>query len=125
MNAQAQMNNSETKMQEISSIGEALAVLDTAAKKSKSDIQGMLKDDYKDLKATFSEVEPSVRNAISSIGDQSLSMFNDAKSKTADMTKEAIDKVDHQVKENPWMYIGGAAALGGALGYYLSRKSKS
>ncbi|TVQ77733.1 MAG: DUF883 domain-containing protein [Bradymonadales bacterium] len=99
-------------------IESALKLLDDAAKETKEDISGMVREKYHHLEDSISQIQPAIKRQLHEVSDMTAKAYKKGK-KTA---MEAAEQVDHSVHESPWPYIGGAALLGAMAGYLLSRK---
>lgn len=92
-------NRSHDQEKKTNSINETLKMLDEAAGESSQEIKRM--------------------------GEESLAYLSQAKDKVVETSKNAAKKIDQSARENPWYFVGGAAAVVGIAGFILGRKSKS
>ncbi|MCB0355559.1 MAG: DUF883 domain-containing protein [Bdellovibrionales bacterium] len=97
---------------EIKSIEHALQTLNDAAKDSSREIKSMVDRDYRKLKSVLADVKPEVKHAFRELGDASQQQLSEVK-----------ETVDESVRKHPWLYVGGATAIAGLLGYVLGRRS--
>ena len=107
----------------VSSIGNALDVLDDAARESSAEIKQMISHDYRRLKEILSDVKPVAKSAISEISDASRDAAYEARDRAVKFTKETARQVDESVHENAWYYLAGSALVAGTLGFLLGRKT--
>jgi ElaB/YqjD/DUF883 family membrane-anchored ribosome-binding protein len=110
------------KHEEFESIGEALHVLDLAAKRSGTEIGSLIKNDYKHLRKVFSELGEESRDAAKSVKQQSIEWLDDFKDKAGRKTKDALQTVNKSAQEQPWSYVAGAAAAAAISGFLLGRR---
>jgi ElaB/YqjD/DUF883 family membrane-anchored ribosome-binding protein len=98
---------------------EALDLISQAARDTKEDLGTILKEKYshlkKDLGGTFEDM-PSM--------DDLKHKSKQAYQNTKDQVQESWHRVDNQVHNNPWPYIGGGA-LAGLIAGLLITKSNS
>lgn len=102
-----------SRKESLRSINEALEVLNDAAEESADEIRKMVSSDYRKLKNALNSIQPEVRTAIS-----------DAKDHITTITKDTAQRVDDSAHENPWTFIGAAAAVGAFAGFLLGRQAK-
>lgn len=115
---------SEARQHEITSIAEALSVLDSAAQRSSEEIKRMLAHDYKTLRATLSDLGPEVKSALRGLGEQSKELLRNTKERAVESGRQMAHTVDETVHENPWPFIGGAMAASFLAGFILARRSR-
>ncbi len=60
-------------------------------------------------------------NEMREASSESVAKIAEQATETA---KQAVTEVDRSAHRSPWYFIGGAAALAGALGFYAGRKLK-
>ena len=96
----------------------ALRLLDDAAKETKEDISGLVREKYHNLERSISKVEPIVRQQFDNVSKKTSEAYEQGRK----MAKEKAEFVDESVHTNPWSYIGGAALAGAIIGFLLGRK---
>jgi ElaB/YqjD/DUF883 family membrane-anchored ribosome-binding protein len=95
-------------------INEALELLNAVARDKKADLQAAMEDKYTDLSSVVSAFTQKMR-------DQATDKFQAGKQKVV----EVAGNVDRNVHQNPWAYIGGAAAVGLVFGFLLGRSRRN
>ncbi len=83
------------------SLHEALAHLNEAAKESREEIQKLVNDKYTNL-----------RNMFTGAAQASAGWVKEQGMEAADKARMTASAVDKSVHQNPWAYVGGAAAAG-------------
>lgn len=96
----------------------ALRLLDDAAKETKEDISGMVREKYHHLEKSIASIEPNVRRHVEEVSEKTKEALSDGKK----IALETAENVDKSVHEKPWTYVGAAAAIGLAFGFLLGRK---
>lgn len=105
-------------------IGEALKLLDEAAKQKKEELMTLMSDKYAHLKNVIVETEGSIGKSLSDARKYAVEAATHAKDVSVEKAKEIAGDVDKHVHTNPWQYIAGTAAVGLLLGYILGRNRK-
>ena len=91
-------------------INEALELLNNAARDKKGELQTAMENKYTDLTSMFGSFTEQVKQ-------RATETYEDGKQKVV-ACATGIDKSVHQ---NPWAYIGGAAAAAMVCGFMLGR----
>ncbi len=102
-------------------IGEALRLLEEAAKGKKEELRNLAANKFQNLKAALGATEQTVAAAVSDAGKRAAEAARQAAEVGAEKAKVVAADVNKQVHENPWPYIGGAAVVGVLFGYILGR----
>ena len=90
-------------------IAQALELLNEAAREKKDEVKSLLTDKYAHLKEAIAGGTEQGRQVIE---------------KAQQFAKETTIAADKHVRENPWAYIGGAAAVSVVLGYLMGSRRK-
>ena len=114
-----------TEEVEIDSLDKALSVLNEAAENSAEEIQEMINKDYQSLQSVFPKEQTKVKENFSNIKESAVSSLAQAKERAVIMSKNAAENVDEAAHKNPWVFIGGTAAVSAILGFLLGRKFRS
>lgn len=117
-NANKSGNGAGSRDIQVNSISEALSLLDAAAQRGSEEFKKLLSNDFDALKRTVVEVTPQVREALAGLGRSSAEYFKQGTDRAMESTKEAARVIDESAHENAWVYIGGAALAGAAIGYW-------
>ena len=80
-------------------VEEALLLISKAARDEKEELKKIIQEKYDDVRGLFTEKIAQGTDAI----------------------KHSITVIDKKVKENPWQYVGAAAASAFLLGLFLNR----
>lgn len=94
-------------------IDSALLALNETAKKSSQQIKSIIEEDYEKIRKLIAETSPEAKKALEKMKTDSI-----------ESVKQTADSINENVHKNPWMFIGGAAAITGLVGYILGRNSK-
>jgi ElaB/YqjD/DUF883 family membrane-anchored ribosome-binding protein len=105
-------------------IGEALKLLDEAAKQKKEELMTLMSDKYAHLKNVIVETEGNIGRTLSDARKHAVETVTHAKDVGVEKVREVAGDVDKHVHANPWQYIAGTAAVGLLLGYVLGRNRK-
>lgn len=105
-------------------IGEALKLLDEAAKQKRDELRTLMSDKYTHLKNIIVETESSVGKSLSDARRHAAEVATHARDVGVEKAREFATDVDKHVHHNPWQYIAGTAAVGLLLGYMLGRNRK-
>jgi ElaB/YqjD/DUF883 family membrane-anchored ribosome-binding protein len=103
------------------SIAEALSLLEEAAKQKKDELKGVMANKYASLKGLVLETESSLVKSITDAGRHAVDTATHARDVGVEKAREVACDVDKHVHQNPWPYVGGAAAISLLLGYLLGR----
>lgn len=106
------------------SIAEALKLLEHAATQKKDELKHVMADKYTNLRDLILESDGSIKKSLLNTKDHALEAIHHAKDVGVAKAREVAQNVDKSVHENPWPYIGGAAAVGVLLGFVLGRSRK-
>jgi ElaB/YqjD/DUF883 family membrane-anchored ribosome-binding protein len=104
------MENMTMERFEDKRINEALELLNAAARDKKSELQSAMEEKYTDLSSVVSVFAEQMKT-------RATEKYQDGKQKVVDCAT-GIDKSVHQ---NPWAYIGGAAAAAMMCGFFMGR----
>jgi ElaB/YqjD/DUF883 family membrane-anchored ribosome-binding protein len=99
----------------VDKIDDALRVLNEAAPQKQEEIRRMIKKNYRNVKSMMKEWEEEAKDSLENLGDRVSQFQHDV----VDQAKKTSKKVDRQVHEHPWSYIGGAALVGLAAGVLI------
>ena len=105
------------KYEKAQSISHALAILNDAAQDSSDEIRKMVNKDFRRIKETFSNLTPEIKGALREV--------RNASSESLTHLKDASHQIDHSAHENPWIFVGTAAAVAGVMGFVLGRKTSN
>lgn len=108
-------NNNTAKKEKIEG---ALKLLDEAAKDTKEDISGLVREKYHNLERSIAQIEPKLRRNLRDVSDQATTAIEEGKK----VARETATSVDQSVHSSPWSYVGGAALAGVVVGFLLGRK---
>lgn len=109
---------------EISSINQALRVLDDAADTSAEEIKEMLNRDYRGLQRIFSPRQHEAGAALQSLREATAESFADMRGRASRATRRAVQRVDESAHQNPWTFIASAAAASALLGFLAGRRAR-
>ncbi|HTL12646.1 MAG TPA: hypothetical protein VL588_09175 [Bdellovibrionota bacterium] len=104
------MENAKQLEPKNQSINEALRVLSDAARTSSEEIKSLLDTDFQRLK----------RAIITSDTGEAIVRLKDRVSNSTDKVVRSVDRSAH---ENPWVFVGAAAAAAAILALMVGRKS--
>jgi ElaB/YqjD/DUF883 family membrane-anchored ribosome-binding protein len=129
-NYESSTSSSETPSREnITSLDEALRVLDRAIIENKNELKQRLSSDFQDLKSSLSEFIPRLGNSVREYGGEAMDSAREWSREGTQKAKQVASQFDTHVRANPWAYIGGVAlgsmALGFATGRMLYYESES
>ena len=102
-NAEMPVKSSDVK------IGQALELLNEAAKEKRDEVKDLLAHKY-----------AHIRDAILEGTEQGKQVIEKAQK----FVKETASETDKRVRENPWPYIAGAAVISVFVGYLMGCKRK-
>lgn len=94
-------------------VREALELLNEVASEKKAHLQEMIANKYGNLRGLVEATSATARQEASKA-------FEAGKEKATEVAKE----IDTNVRQNPWAYIGGAAAISLFIGFMLGRSRK-
>jgi len=94
-------------------IHEALELLDAAAADGHSDLRDIIGDGYESLRDFASSLGADAQREV-------MGVYRSGKTKV----RAAAHQVDGHVHNNPWSYIGGAAAVGILIGVLIARSRR-
>ena len=101
-------------------IVEALELLNEAALEKKDDIIELVNHKYSNIKEAF--MGSDFRQSVERMKKNATHAALRAKEVSEEKVKEIATKVDQNVHDNPWPYIGAAALIGLILGISLGRR---
>jgi ElaB/YqjD/DUF883 family membrane-anchored ribosome-binding protein len=105
-------------------INEALDLLNEAAKEKKDEVYKLIGEKYLNIKDSileaFSESKTVIDDAKKSVSDAVVNGVQAGQEKI----KEKAEEVDSRVRENPWPFLGGVAAVCLAVGFFISRRRR-
>ncbi len=102
-------------------ITKALQLLEEAAVKDAGTVKELLKDKCTSLKNALIDSEAGMAQKLAQAKQRAIEAAAHAKELAEIKAKELAGTVDESVHQNPWAYIGGAAAVGVLIGYILGR----
>jgi ElaB/YqjD/DUF883 family membrane-anchored ribosome-binding protein len=91
----------------ISSLSEAIAKLEAVSQEKSQQLKEHFSKDYEEIKSALENLRPHL---------------DEIKSKVEKETLEAKNKIENQVKENPWKTIGIVGLIAFIIGLLLGRK---
>ncbi len=91
-------------------INEALELLNAAARDKKTELQAAMANKYTDLSSVVSAFTNQMKN-------RATEKFEAGKQKVVDVATD----INNCVHNNPWAYIGGAAAAAMLFGFLMGR----
>ena len=66
----------------------------------------------------------STRDHVQELKERAIHAAHDARERVASASREAVERVDHEAHENPWVFVGIAAFFSALLGFLLGRSSR-
>lgn len=114
MNAETQLKTSNAK------IGEALELLNEAAKEKRDELKDLMANKYSHIREAMAAGAEHGKEAFKHAKDFAQEKFTEGGAKV----KEIAGDVDKRVHKDPWVYIVGAAAASLLVGYLLGSKRK-
>ena len=106
------------------SIAEALKLLEHAATQKKDELKNAMSDKYTNLRGLIVDSDSSLRKSLATAKDHALETVLHAKDVGVEKARDLANDVDKNVRQNPWPYIAGVAAVGLLGGYILGRNRK-
>lgn len=70
------------------------------------------------------ESAPEVIKTVTDLGKSFIHSMSDSKDKAVEAATTSIQTLDKALKARPWTFVGGAAVLGFAAGYFLAHNRK-
>lgn len=64
-----------------------------------------------------------ILSGVTELGKTFITNMSGSREKVMESTADAVHSVEDSVRKSPWTYIGGALAVGFAIGYLVTRKS--
>ena len=105
-------------------IAEALKLLEHAATQKKDELKTVLSDKYTNLRGLIVDSDSTLRKSLTTAKEHALEAVLHAKSVGVEKVRDVASDVDKNVRQNPWPYIAGVAAVGLLGGYILGRNRK-
>jgi ElaB/YqjD/DUF883 family membrane-anchored ribosome-binding protein len=106
------------------SIDGVLKLLDEMAREKKHEIEETLSESFRMIRDAVREVPTRMNDALR----DSTNQFQNVLNSTAQSAKEEADKIvqaiDQRAHRDPWLFVGGAALAGMALGLTIKNKLK-
>jgi ElaB/YqjD/DUF883 family membrane-anchored ribosome-binding protein len=96
-------------------IDEALQLLNEAAKEKKDELKRLLGERYGSIREALTEVAMNNRDVVDRVKRLAADTLEDGQERV----REAATEIDREVRNNPWPYIGGAAAAALLVGYLM------
>ncbi len=115
---------SKVKVDNYKSISQALTVLNEAAKDSGDEIQRMINKDFALVKNIFGAIKPGIKENLMNARDSAVHSVHEIQDEALTRAKNTANYVDTNVRQYPWQFMGGAAAIAVVLGFMFGRKSK-
>ena len=109
---------------DISTIDQALSILNEAAKTSSDEITRMMSKDYERLDGLLSKRSVITPRSAHEGEQRSMHQDNYVQERLLSIGKEAAKKIDSAAHRSPWYLIGGTAAASAVLGYVLANRLK-
>ena len=103
-------------------IHEALKYLEDVASDATSELSGIIKEKYPQVRDIFDENLEKFRGSIDSLSKRAKDELDHARTIGKDKTKRVIEEVDKDAHHHPWTYIGLISITSLLLGYILGRK---
>jgi ElaB/YqjD/DUF883 family membrane-anchored ribosome-binding protein len=101
-------------------IDEALQLLNEAARDKKDELRRLLGEKYLNIKDALTEVAMSNKDVLEDVKRMAADRIAEGREKV----EEVISDVDTKVRQNPWPYIGGAAAAALLVGYIMGSSKR-
>ncbi|MBF0483124.1 MAG: DUF883 family protein [Candidatus Omnitrophica bacterium] len=114
MNTETQTKASSTK------ISEALELLNEAAKEKKDELKNLMVNKYAHIKEAMNAEVDQGKAALQQTKDMAQKVMVEGKEKV----KEIAGHADKCVRQDPWSYIAGTAAVAILLGYIMGSKRR-
>lgn len=90
-------------------IRQALQLINDAAREKREELMGLLEEKYENIRGVFEDAAQGARSALSR-GDRGF--------------REAAARLEGDVRQNPWAFVGGVAAFSLLFGYILANAKK-
>lgn len=103
------------------SFKDALNQLNEAAKERQEELQKTVEHQYTDLKQAINDVWGSVNATGNSYLNGVKKKAGDAVNRTEKNLKVTADALDDKLRDDPWLYIGAAAAGAFVLGFSFAQ----
>ena len=105
-------------------IADALKLLEEAAKQKKDELKHLMSDKYTHLRDLIVDTEGSLMASLADAKHHAVAAAVHAKDVSVEKACEIAHDVDAHVRQHPWPYLAGTAAVGVLLGYLLARSRK-
>lgn len=93
----------------VKTLSDAIAKLETVSQSKSQQLKDHFEKDYDEIKSALESMKP---------------YFEDVRQKVEHEAKEAKNKVENKVKENPWVAIGIVGLVAFIVGIFLGRRDK-
>ena len=100
---------------------EALQLLNEAAREKKDEIQSLIGDKYTHIRGVIEQAAVKGRKNFNRVKESTEDWVDEGK----DSLQQVADDLDDRVHENPWAYVGGAAAAALLFGFILGSSSRN
>lgn len=113
------------KKEKLSSINEALSVLDSAIQEGSDEIKEIIMSDYHNIKNIMAGAAPNIFASLKGIKEKSLESMSHTKDSMVDYSTKTVKNIDRSVHQNPWSFIAGVTLSSMIFGYWMGRKGKN
>jgi ElaB/YqjD/DUF883 family membrane-anchored ribosome-binding protein len=93
----------------VKTLSEAIAKIESVSQSKSQQFKEHLEKDYDEVKSALESLKP---------------YFEDVRQKVEHEAKDAKNKVENRVKENPWMAIGLVGLVAFLIGLILGRRDR-
>lgn len=90
----------------------------------KSEFKSKVNGATKSAKGTFEDAmdsAPEVLEKVTEFGKTFINSMTDSKEKVYETATQSLESLSKTLKERPWTFVGGAAALGFVAGFLMGR----
>ncbi len=110
------------------SMEQALEILNRAASENKEEVERLLREKYgtikETLKACGAELTEGTADTMKQVGQRFGEAFGAARDVAYQRSRDMAAGVDERVHQNPWTYVGVAAAAGLVVGLLIGRNNR-